>query len=87
MAHTDKAIAFVNELKETCYIEQLPLSATDYIYKDATQKKHLLNNRILKGEEVKRRGYMSIAKKELRIKIFKNKIRGLFIDLKNRLLS
>ncbi len=81
LAHSQKAAKMLDVIRETCEVEQLPLSATDYIYKDAPEKAKLLKYRNEMMKRVIQKGYMKVAKETLKGRILKNKLHGAIHNL------
>ena len=87
LTHTPKANSLLSEIRNTCEVEQLPLSATDYIYKDAPEKAMLLEGRNIMMKKVLQYGYMKVAKDTLRTEIIKNKIHTFLSNIKHHKLG
>ena len=87
LSHTLKSSGLIDVIKESCAVEQLPLSATDYIYKDSPQKKKLLEGRNMMMKKVLKDGYMKVAKQTLRTKIIKNKLHAILSNIKHKKLG
>ena len=87
LAHTQKAREQIETIKDDCEVFELPISATDYIYKDAITKETLLSGREQMMKKVIQTNYMNVAKKTLRNKIIKNKFHGILSLIKKKILK
>lgn len=87
LTHTTKAKECLFNIVDDCLIEELPLSAVDYIYNGAIQKQKLLSKRNSVMEQVKKKGYMTIANNTLHNKIVINKIHDYLGSFKRRFLG
>jgi hypothetical protein len=87
LAHNEKAMTLMRHIAETCSVEELPASATDYIYKDIKYKEMQLYERNQMMHSVLKDGYMNVAKKTLRNKICKHKIYGFLLYFKHKILG
>ena len=81
LTHTQRAKEMMGVIRGTCEVEQLPLTATDYIYKDAPERAALLENRNEMMNRVIHDGYMKVAKDTLKGRILKNKLHSVLRNL------
>lgn len=77
LTHTIKGQNAINAIKNNCYMEEIPTSAIDYIYVEATSRQGNFKQRIKTMQEVKKKGYMYVAQKELRYPMFKRYLKDL----------
>ncbi len=87
LTHTPKAEELMTIVNATCEVDPLPLSATDYIYKDASKKTKLLGGRRTIMQDVMKNGYMRVVKKTLRKEIVKRKIKSFLSEVKHSKLG
>ena len=75
LAHNDKALEYVKSIKEYSTVASIPVSAVDYIYREATDRSKFLDERNEIMKQVVEQGYMAVAKKHLGRDIMKRKIK------------
>ena len=75
LAHNDKALEFVKNIQEHSMVMPIPMSAVDYIYREATERSKFLDERNEIMKQVVEQGYMAVAKKRLGRDIMKRKIK------------
>lgn len=75
LAHNDKALEYVKSIQEHSMVMPIPMSAVDYIYREATERSKFLDERNEIMKQVVEQGYMAVAKKRLGRDIMKRKIK------------
>lgn len=75
LAHNEKALQYLDAIKENSSIEEIPLSAIDYIYREANDRAEIYHERNEVMKRVVKNGYMAVVKKRLGLKIRGRKIK------------
>ena len=69
------ALEFVKKIQEHSMVMPIPVSAVDYIYREATDRSKFLDERNEIMKQVVEQGYMAVVKKRLGMVILKRKIK------------
>ena len=73
--HSPKAEHYLRAISDKCFCEEIPKTAIDYIYKEATNRECFIDKRNIVMEEVGKKGYMPVVIRKLRLKILSNKVK------------
>lgn len=65
LAHSEKALRYLDAIREKCQVERIPLSALDYIYRETKERSEMRDSRNKLMEKVVRRGYMTVVRQQL----------------------
>ena len=72
--HNEKAESMLPLIQNNCSLEEIPLTAVKYIYREANDRSDKLLERKELCSEIQKQGYMPIAKKRLGALILKRKV-------------
>ena len=72
--HNEKAESMLSLIQNNSSLEEIPLTAINYIYREANDRLDKLLERKGLCSEIQKHGYMPIAKKRLGALIFKRKV-------------
>lgn len=73
IAHNEKALRYLNNIKSVSTVEEIPLSAINYIYREANDRTKIYNEQKKIMQRVVNEGYMTMAKHSLNFEIKKRK--------------
>lgn len=76
LVHSCKANTYIEAIRNACSIEEIPMSALDYIYREVNDREQYKEMRQSNIEEVRRIGYMPFVKKTLRNNIMISRLKG-----------
>ena len=80
LAHTQKAMGIISELRSDCMIEELPQTAVDYIYRDRDWRKSCAHYRHDMMKKVLEYGYMKSVLRTIGMQVLKNRIRNYLVN-------
>lgn len=84
LVHSSKGKDAIKAIKNNCNMEEIPASAIDYIFDEATSRQDNSIKRIKTMQQVKKKGYMYVAKKELRYPMLKMRLKDLLKSIIKR---
>lgn len=71
LTHNKKGASMLSLIRDYCSLEELPLSAIEYVYREARDRKNKLSERKKLSAAIKKHGHLYIAKQRLRCVIMK----------------
>lgn len=74
LVHSSKADNLLQSISSVCECSQLPQSAVDYIYNSSFRNTELFQQRLAMSKQIAEKGFMKIAKDDLKNQIFKNRL-------------
>lgn len=74
LLHNEKAESLLPLIQNNCSLEEIPITAVNYIYREANERSDKLLERKELSSEIPKQGYMPIAKKRLGALILKRKV-------------
>lgn len=87
LLHSEKGMQYLSLIKNNCYLEEIPFSAIDYIYREVEDRSKLFNERNELMRSIVKEGYMKVAKRTLRGKILKYKFFDFLRNIKHEMLD
>lgn len=87
LLHSEKALQYLSLIRNNCYLEQIPFTAIDYIYREAEDRLKIFDERNELMHRFVKEGYMKVARSSLRGKIFKCKILDFLRRFKHEILK